>query len=363
MTEATALGRIGLGCLIVAAATGTAWLMAPDAFPRFGPRPGAESEPVPVTLLVGTPAATALPVPPPSLPSPEAPRFHIARVGARGMLVTAGNAMPGAEVQLLEGGREIGRTRADTRGEWVILPGEPLAPGPRELSLLARSPGSTAVGARDTLLLMVPEPQVAQARSAAEPARRAEAAGGMAMLLPPTAASGSAPRLLQAPPEAAAGGQRLGLDLVDYDEAGAMRFAGSAAPGATVRVYIGPDHAGDAVADRAGRWSLSPAQQPAHGRHTLRLDQIAAAGTVAARIELPFQRDRVPAEMLADGRLVVQPGANLWRIARQVYGQGTRYTVIYQANRELIRDPNLIYPGQLFSMPDGPAEADSSRSR
>jgi LysM domain len=255
-------------------------------------------------------------------------------------------------VQLLEGGREIGRARADARGEWVILPGEPLSPGPKELALLARTPGGEPVRSRDTLLLVVPEPQLAQGRDI-----RPEASGATAMLLPPTAA-GATPRPLQVPAEAAPGRQRLGLDVVDYDEAGAMRFAGNAPPGTTVRVYVGRDYAGDAVADTAGRWALSPATQPAYGRHTLRVDQL-AAGSVAARIELPFQRDRMQDEALADGRLVVQPGTNLWRIARRAYGRGTRYTVIYDANREQIRDPNRIYPGQVFSLPDSPAEAES----
>ena len=67
--------------------------------------------------------------------------------------------------------------------------------------------------------------------------------------------------------------------------------------------------------------------------------------------------------MLADGRLVVQPGTNLWRIARP--GLWPRHPLHgdLRANREQIRDPNRIYPGQLFSLPDGPAEAESSRSR
>lgn len=362
MTEATTLGRIGLAGLIVVAAIGTAWLMAPDAFPRFGPRPGTEPLPASAAALPAALPAAADPTLP--LPLPEAPRFHIARVGARGMLVTAGSAAPGAEVQLQEGGQELGRARADARGEWVILPADPLPPGPKELSLLARSPGGSSIRSRDTLLLVVPEPQVAQVTpTPGTPGARPEAAGAMTMLLPPTAAAGAAPRPLQVPTEAAPGRQRLGLDVVDYDEAGGMRFAGSAPPGATVRVYVGREHAGDAVADPAGRWALSPATQPAFGRHTLRVDQLAAAGSVAARIELPFQRDRVQEEMLADGRLVVQPGANLWRIARRVYGRGTRYTVIYQANREQIRDPNRIYPGQLFSLPEGPAEAAPARPR
>lgn len=45
-------------------------------------------------------------------------------------------------------------------------------------------------------------------------------------------------------------------------------------------------------------------------------------------------------------------GDNLWRISRKVYGQGIRYTWIYDANTDQIRNPNLIYPGQIFVMPD-----------
>ncbi|MBK1662879.1 LysM peptidoglycan-binding domain-containing protein, partial [Paracraurococcus ruber] len=171
-----------------------------------------------------------------------------------------------------------------------------------------------------------------------------------AVLLPPIASGGAGPRVLQAP---AAARPRLALDLVDYDEAGAMRFAGSAPPGALLRVYVGRDLAGDALADAGGRWSLRPVRQPAEGRHTLRVDQLAEAGQVAARIELPFQRDLLPEAPPADGRLVVQPGHTLWRIARGTYGQGIRYTLIYQANRDQIRDPALIHPGQVFTLPEG----------
>jgi nucleoid-associated protein YgaU len=301
---------------------------------------------------------------------PDAPRFDVARVGARGMLVTAGRAAPGAEVVLLESGREIGRARADARGEWVILPGEPLAPGLRELSLTARRGGEEPVAARETVLLVVPEPPVAMAQASAQrpgqglaPDATPAGPGALALLLPATNAPAS-PRLLQAeapPADPGNPGRRLELDVVDYDDTGAMRFAGSAQPGSTVRVYVGREHAGDAVADQAGRWQLNPERQPNYGRHMLRVDQLAAAGSVAARIEVPFQRDRIANDVVVDGRAVVQPGTNLWRIARSAYGQGVRYTVIYQANRDQIRDPRLIYPGQVFQVPEAPAP--SSRSR
>ena len=113
-----------------------------------------------------------------------------------------------------------------------------------------------------------------------------------------------------------------------------------------------------------GRWHLTPGDQPSVGRHTLRLDQIASAdGSVAARIEVPFQRDRLSEEMVQDGRMVVQPGQNLWRIARTAYGRGVRYTVIYAANRDTIRDPGLIYPGQVFAVPEDRAQPAAERAR
>ncbi len=44
-------------------------------------------------------------------------------------------------------------------------------------------------------------------------------------------------------------------------------------------------------------------------------------------------------------------GTSLWRIARRAYGDGMNYTLIYEANKDQIKDPNLIYPGQVFNLP------------
>ena len=48
---------------------------------------------------------------------------------------------------------------------------------------------------------------------------------------------------------------------------------------------------------------------------------------------------------------IVSHGDNLWRISQRIYGRGTRFTVIYSANQAQIRNPNLIYPGQVFVLP------------
>ena len=58
------------------------------------------------------------------------------------------------------------------------------------------------------------------------------------------------------------------------------------------------------------------------------------------------------AERFAAGKAIIRRGDNLWTIARRVYGQGMKYTTIYEANTGQIRDPDRIYPGQVFALPE-----------
>jgi len=54
--------------------------------------------------------------------------------------------------------------------------------------------------------------------------------------------------------------------------------------------------------------------------------------------------------------VTVQPGFTLWGIARETYGEGMLYVKVYEANRDQIRDPDLIYPGQVFELPQDEEE-------
>jgi nucleoid-associated protein YgaU len=328
--------------------------------------------PLPVTApprseaVASSPVARAPAVRPEPL-GPDALRFDVARLGRSGALVTAGRAAPGAEVALMENGVEIGRGRADGRGEWVILPDAPLAAGARELSLVMRLPGAAPVEGEGRVVMVVPEAAgavVPEAPGAMVPEAAGVVVPEVAGVVVPEVA-GAAPLVLllgrDAPVVAlqAPAAARLGLDLVDYRTAGELRFAGGAPAGAALRLYVDGAAVGDAAADGAGRWSFA-LDGVAVGRHVLRVDQLDPRGRVAARIEQPFQRDEVREAGATEVRRVVQPGNTLWRISRDVYGQGTRFTLIFAANRAQIRDPNRIFPGQVFSLPT-PAASSLSR--
>ena len=53
----------------------------------------------------------------------------------------------------------------------------------------------------------------------------------------------------------------------------------------------------------------------------------------------------------SNGTHVVQPGDTLWAIAKKYYGNGNQYTKIFNANKDKIKNPNLIYPGQQLVIP------------
>lgn len=266
-------------------------------------------------------------------PDPSIPTFDIVRVERDGSTIVAGRALPGARVELKANGEVIAEAEADERGEWVAVLEEPLKPGSIELTLSARNADGSWKDSQQTVTVSVPE-------------------GAREQPLVVRSEQGKASKVLQGPGVPADAGNLI-LETVDYDEKGNVIISGRADPGSTVRVYVGREPAGEAVADAHGRWELTPETDIAPGQYALRVDQVDGEGRVVGRIEVPFERGEPQAVLAAlrDGKVVIQPGNNLWNIARSLYGSGFSYTVIYEANKDQIRDPNLIYPGQIFETP------------
>lgn len=293
-------------------------------------------------------AAPAAPAPGATAPTASAaavsrPTFDVVRIAPDGKAVIAGRAEAGSQITVRSADTAIATAQANPRGEWVALPDKAFEPGNHELSLIARLADGSTVESDGVVVVVVPPREDTRPREDQPPA--------VAVLMPRGKGDGS--RLLQAPriQGDTSGAKGLSLDTVDYDDQGNIVLSGRAAPNAAVRAYLNNGDIGGAMADDQGGWRIRPDGQVPPGKGTLRLDQLAPDGKVIARIEMPFERAPAGQLAAAGGRFVVQPGNSLWRIARAVYGQGLEYTVIYQANREQIRDPDLIYPGQVFQVP------------
>lgn len=261
---------------------------------------------------------------------PGAPSFDVVRIDPDGNMVMAGRAQPGAIVVILDGEDEIGRVTADGRGEWVFIPTEPVSPGTRQYSLHAQGPDSDELFSQNVVVMSVPE-------------RNGE------ILIVEQSRDGGRSRVLQGP-GAPEGMGTLSLESIDYSADGRFYIGGKADPGSTVQAYLDNEFVGRAIANENGFWELSPESRASAGDHVIRADQIGANSNVLVRVEIPFTLDPSQADM-PPGSVTVVRGNSLWRIARRIYGEGTMYTMIYSANTDQIKDPDLIYPGQVFSLP------------
>lgn len=82
-------------------------------------------------------------------------------------------------------------------------------------------------------------------------------------------------------------------------------------------------------------------------------DVASALATDNATPEVPtLTAVSVGDQRFASGKAIIRQGDNLWSIASRVYGSGYRFITIYRANREQILNPDLIFPGQVFDLPE-----------
>lgn len=163
------------------------------------------------------------------------------------------------------------------------------------------------------------------------------------------------------PPELA---HKIALDTISYSTTGDVILNGRAQPSALVRVYIDNSPIADANAAEDGRWRIR-LNAVIPGIYTLRMDEIdPLEGKVLSRVETPFKRESpdVLAQPASEAdnpnidttvrAVTVQKGDTLWAISRTRYGDGFLFVKVFDANRDNIRDPDLIYPGQIFTLPE-----------
>lgn len=338
--------------------------------------------------------------PPPGLGESggDGPEFDVVRIEPGGAAVIAGRAAPESDVTVLADGEPIAQTRSNARGAFVAIPQERLGAGQSELTLTAVSPSGERRDSPNAVIMATPhahsldapedDGKSARKRASggtgeAAESSTAEAAGdtntttGASQPMPspfvlkvPRTGSGGAEVLQHPTPPPTAGnggkGPKLRIRIVQYTTRGGLVVSGRARTGRRVAVSLGGRVLGRGRADRDGNWSFVHNQRIPPGLYTLKAEALDSGGNIVAEVQTPFA-SQPDIKNFDDGErlVVVQPGSNLWNIARRTYGKGVQYTTIYTANQDQIADPDLIYPGQVFVLPSQngrtvPVEANES---
>ncbi|MER8981093.1 MULTISPECIES: LysM peptidoglycan-binding domain-containing protein [unclassified Mesorhizobium] len=231
-----------------------------------------------------------------------------------------------------------------------------------------------------------------------------------------------APAAPATPPAAGVTEPKIVVEAVEID--GSKIFvAGLADAGRKVRAYANDILLGDAQTSTDGHFLVEATRDIPVGSYTIRVDGLDTDGvTVVARAAVPFEREpgeavaavapsapkpvqpkpaapaaaeapaaagtapattpapatEAPAVVAeatppsdvpetvapklehADGAVIIRRNDTLWRISRRVYGHGVRFSTIYLANQDQISDPDRIWPGQVFKVPEKSKEGEAA---
>lgn len=341
----------------------------------------------------------------PALPLGDmSPSFDLVRVTDLGDVLIAGRAPARSAVSALIDEDSVADAVSTAAGEFVMMFALDPHPAPRVLELEVRLANGDRVRSADTLMLAPRSLDLAAGLNDGEPRQMARAveveplfpetsapARPQVMAEPKTAET-EAPEIASdtglplgsesavaavvnpAPPMAvllrADGGvQVLGpapelpgaqttanvtVDSVVYDSEGEVTIAGRTRDGGTdIQIYLDNQPILRARATPDGNWQAQLAGIE-RGVYRLRVDELDAAAQVTSRAEIPFERvtPEIAREASGPQALIVQPGNTLWAMSRERYGEGRRYMRIFDANRDQIRNPDLIFPGQVFILPE-----------
>lgn len=309
--------------------------------------------------------------------APAGPQFDTFRVEPDGSMVIAGRADPGQVIDIILADKAIDRATADASGAFVALPVADPSETPRRLTLLADPDGAQIPSETSYIVAPIAPPAVVvapvEAPDEPDPVDVAEADDpavsdapdvdvAVEPSTPPTVLEADAEgvRVVQSAPTLT--DPNVALDAITYDPTGKVQLAGRATGDGAVQVYIDNQPITASPVQEGGDWQIDLPQIDT-GVYTLRIDEVDTEGEVVSRLETPFKREEAAdvAAVLADETVqdgfevavkTVQPGATLWAIAEENLGDGILYVEVFEANADLIRDPDLIYPGQIFRIPE-----------
>ena len=310
--------------------------------------------------------------------TPAAPlTIDLARVKPDGAAVFAGTAAPNAKIRIFEGDILLGETIANANGEWVIVLEKSLAAGQHLISVaMERSDGTTEMADRslaveiyqDTetkpLVALLPEtatevpvliqsPDDVDKTKSAATASEATASGTIV-----ADAAEAAPAKPQAKSQIAASQiAALAPSAIVWRDASRILISGTSRGGVRVTVNDAKGQFGEALVLADGAWQVAGSLDMDIAVNQLRFALFDDANQIIARYDLP-----VKARDLAKGQdgsplIVVNKGDMLWRIAYHQLGEGVKYVDIVRRNQQDIADPDLIYPKQIFAVPQSSATA------
>lgn len=299
---------------------------------------------------------------------PDYVTLDLVNVSPDGIVVLSGQSNPESRIEIYHDENLIAKAKANGNGEWVAVPDTPLSPGTYVLTVEAKTVDGNTVLSSRAVLIVIPE--------------NGDMSSPLVALVPVDEASEMQAELLQSPltedkNDSVISVANTPVVTVDPSIPDSMLADPTLPPKVTIRMVEALDDKRMAVSGfRQGRGNidvlingqsanvlispegyLADANIPDKNQFSVVVTMTDDSetddnGTALASARIILSKSKLDETLSGNALVVVQKGDALWRIAYRAYGQGIRYVDIYSSNANEIDDPDLIYPDQIFIIPN-----------
>jgi len=296
--------------------------------------------------------------------------IDVARIGPDGSAVIAGTAPPETEIRLLDTDQPLANTLSNSNGEWVAIPDQPLSPGNHLIIAEMTGKDGQIIRSERGVLIELAEndnekPLVALVPMTGDAATEILSAPRelVSTNIPQSGASEQSSidtnaesadvlaqkevvAILVMPPE-------ISIGTLSWHSANILEIKGQSVGGAAISGSFGGQKFGDVVLAEDGSWSTKisvPASQT--GRAVIQANLLDLDDSIALTTQIEIDIAQLDVGLDGSEMVVIRKGDVLWRIAYRTYGRGIRYLDILKRNASRIDNPDLIYPSQIFALPE-----------
>lgn len=254
--------------------------------------------------------------------------FDIIRITKNGDAVLAGRSLPGIRFGLYDKNLKIAEISSDANGEWVWTSQEAMLPGAKEFNLIYLDKNGKQHTSDQSIVVFIEENK------------------------------GSEPFVLKSDKEGNSNSLVLNLedltddfslDLVEYSPKGRLMLSGRSKMSDKISLFLNDYFIGESLPDSTGFWTFLSNDSYEYKKANLRLE--VSANNLDSKKSFVTDIFDHDLDNMKGKSLIVQPGNSLWRISRSILGGGVLYTEIFKNNIEIIKNPDLIYPGQVLKLP------------
>ena len=253
-------------------------------------------------------------------------KFDIVRLDPSGDLIIAGKTEPNIVVDIYDGNQKLTSVLSDTHGDWVWVSEKKIDNGLKRFNLKHSDSEGKIINSDENIIIFFEKNEkqkVVKIRDKGEV--------GIEILNNNQEVRG------------------LALDSSEHFDNEKLRLKGRSIPNAEIQIFISKKLIGKSITDAQGNWEFS-INEIVFENYDLEIKSSFENNILSLKTQI--LNGKIDSKLFYEKEIIVENGNSLWRIARKTLGGGILYAEIYKNNKKIINDPDLIFPGQVFKIPN-----------